>query len=278
MSAPDAPARAERIVDVEGCRVRFLEAGSGGPAVLLLHGSGPGTTGSGAWAGTISALEGSWHLVAPDQAGFGGTPLPPGSRGGLRTWTEQAAGLMDALGARTYAVVGHSMGGAVAMALAAARPHQVTRVVAVGTMGAPGAPLSDDLDAVWAAPPSEAGARDMLGRLLLDRTLVTESAVEARAAAMRAGAATFASMFPPPRARWAEDLTLSAETLGEVRAPVLLVHGAQDRVTPLATAALPLLDHLADVSLHVLGRCGHAPAVERPAEFQRLLVDFLRHE
>jgi pimeloyl-ACP methyl ester carboxylesterase len=182
---------------------------------------------------------------------------------------------MDALGVESYAVVGHSMGGAVALALAAARPRQVTGVVAVSTMGAPGAPLSPDLDAVWAAPPGPAGARDLLSRLLLDPALVTETAVETRAAAMEAGATAFASMFPAPRARWAEDLTLSAEMLAGVGAPVLLVHGAQDGVTPLRTAALPLLDHLSDVRLHVFGRCGHVPAVEHPQAFWGLLSDFL---
>ena len=162
----------------------------------MLHGSGPGTTGAGAWAATAAALAGSHRVVAPDQAGFGSTPLPPGTSGGLRAWTDQAAGLMDALGETSYAVVGHSMGGAVALALAAARPRQVTRVVAVATMGAPGAPLSADLNAVWAAAPGRAGARDMLGRLVLDQSLVTEEAVAARADAMEAGAESFAVMFP----------------------------------------------------------------------------------
>ncbi len=265
---------AGRTVDVDGSPVHVLDVGDG-PAVLLLHGSGPGTTGAGAWAETAGALAGSWRLVAPDQAGFGGSPLPSGSRGGLRLWTDQAAGLMHALGVDSYAVVGHSMGGAVALALAAARPREVTRVVAVSTMGAPGAPLSSDLDALWAAPPGRPGARDMLSRLFLDQAVVTESAVDARAAAMEAGASAFASMFPPPRGRWADDLTLSTDTLAGVRAPVLLVHGAEDRVTPLRTAALPLLEHLADVRLHVFGRCGHVPAVEHPAAFRRLLSDFL---
>lgn len=266
-----------RAVDVDGCPVQVLEGGTG-PTVLLLHGSGPGTTGSGAWADTVQALAASWHLVAPDQAGFGGTPLPPGSRGGLRLWTEQAAGLMDALGAPSYAVVGHSMGGAVALALAAERPQQVTRVVAVSSMGAPGAPLSPDLDALWAAPPGPEGARDMIGRLVLDEALVTEAAVEARAASMRAGADAFASLFPPPRDRWVEDLTLSEQTLAGVRVPALLVHGAQDRVTPLETAALPLVRQLPDVRLHVLGRCGHVPPLEHPQDFRRLLSSFLRED
>ena len=95
---------------------------------------------------------------------------------------------------------------------------------------------------------------------------------------MRAGASAYASLFPPPRARWADDLTLSAQTLARVKAPVLLVHGAQDRVTPLGSAALPLLEHLADARLHVLGRCGHVPQVEHPDEFRGLLSSFLRQE
>ena len=260
---------------VGGSPVQVVEGGHGSP-VLLLHGSGPGTTGSGAWATTIRALDASWRFVAPDQSGFGSTPLPAGARGGLQQWTEQAAGLMDALGVESYAVVGHSMGGAVALALAAARPGSAHRRDRHHAGHLPGAPLSADLDALWAAPPGPAGARDMLSRLVVDQALVTDAAVQARAAAMEAGAAAFASLFPPPRARWAEDLTLSAPTLAAVRAPVLLVHGAQDGVTPLRTAALPLLDHLADVRLHVLGGCGHVPQLEHPLDFQRLLADFLR--
>lgn len=264
-----------RTVEVDGCSVHVVDEGEG-PAVLLLHGSGPGTTGAGAWAATMQALGASGHFVAPDQAGFGRTPLPPGTRGGLGVWTDLAAGLMDALGVGSYAVVGHSMGGAVALNLAATRPHQVTRIVAVATMGAPGAPLSGDLDVLWGAPADHDGARDMLTRLMFDAALVTESAVAARAEAMREGAAAFASIFPPPRERWVEDLTLSAETLAGIRAPVLLVHGAEDGVTPLTTAALPLLSHLPDVRLHVFGRCGHVPAVEHPHEFRHLLADFLQ--
>ena len=223
----------------------------------------------------MRALGSSYHLVAPDQAGFGRTPLGPGSRGGLAQWTNSAADLMEALGFRSYAVVGHSMGGAVAMALAATHPERVTRVVGVATMGAPGAPLSPDLDALWGASADRAGAQDMLSRLFWDQSLVTDVAVDARALAMRDGAAAFAPIFPAPRDRWADDLTLSASTLARVRAPVLLVHGAQDRVTPLSTATGPLLEHLADVRLHVVAECGHAPMVEQPAQFWRLLSNFL---
>ena len=110
-----------------------------------------------------------------------------------------------------------------------------------------------------------------------DQSLVTQQAVDARASAMAAGADAFEVLFPPPRARWVDDLTLSPETLAAVRAPVLLVHGADDRLTPLTTAALPLLDLVADVRLHVLGRCGHVPSLEHPDEFRRAVTTFLQH-
>ena len=85
-------------------------------------------------------------------------------------------------------------------------------------------------------------------------------------------------MFPPPWGRWNDDLTLSTQALAAIRAPVLLVHGAEDRITPLATAALPLLEHLSDVRLHVLDRCGRVPAMEHSHEFRQLLSCFLRRD
>jgi pimeloyl-ACP methyl ester carboxylesterase len=262
---------AGRSVDVAGSPVRVHELGAG-PPVLLLHGSGPGTTGWGAWAPVAAALAARHRVVVPDQAGFGATPAPGGERPGLRAWSAQAAGLMDALELDRYAVVGHSMGGAVALALAASRPRTVTRVVGVAAMGAPIA-LPPALDRLWAARPGQ--ARTLLELLFHDSGRVTDAAVLVREETMGAGAETFAPLFPAPRDRWVRDLTLDPATLAAIAVPVLLVHGAQDRITPLREAALPLLDSLADVRLHAFGGCGHVPAVEHPDAFLRLICDFL---
>src|SRR5687768_12060351 len=115
----DPAVRAGRSVDVAGVPVRVHELGDG-PPVLLLHGSGPGTTGWGAWATVAAALAPRHRVVVPDQAGFGATPVPAEGRPGLAGWSAQAAGLMEALELPRYAVAGHSMGGAVALALAGA--------------------------------------------------------------------------------------------------------------------------------------------------------------
>ena len=110
------------VVDVAGSPVHVHEIGAG-PPVLLLHGSGPGTTGWGAWRVVAETLAARHRVIVPDQAGFGGTPFPGGAPDALSSrravWVDQARAVMAARGARRYAVVGHSMGGAVALALAA---------------------------------------------------------------------------------------------------------------------------------------------------------------
>src|SRR3954452_15262445 len=134
-----------------------MPADVSGSPVLLLHGSGPGTTAA-AWDSLAAALGPRHRVIAPDLLGFGASPRPAGS---LRAaWTRQALELVDALGVTSFAVVGNSAGAALARSSAAARPRAVTRVVAVGAMGHPMA-LPAGVDALWdfATPsPERAGA------------------------------------------------------------------------------------------------------------------------
>jgi pimeloyl-ACP methyl ester carboxylesterase len=248
----------------------MLAEGSG-PPVLLLHGSGPGTSAA-AWAPLIAALAPHHRVIAPDLLGFGTAPRPTGS---LRSaWTGQALELVDSLGITSFAVVGNSAGGAIALSLACARPRAITRVVAVGSMGhATGLPSG--LDEMWSySTPSREAARALLELLNFDAGAATAEAIEARYAATLAQP-WYPELFPAPRQRWVDDLTLSRDELTAISAPVLLVHGAEDRVVPLRDSFLPLLEALPNVRGHVFGRCGHASPLERTDEFNRLLTTFL---
>ncbi|MDA0159738.1 alpha/beta fold hydrolase [Solirubrobacter ginsenosidimutans] len=243
----------------------MLAEGSG-PPVLLLHGSGPGTTAA-AWAPLIAALAPHHRVIAPDLLGFGSSPKPEPGRSLRSAWTEQVLELVDSLSIESFAVVGNSAGGAIALSLACARPGTVTRVVAVGSMGV-AMPLPAGLDALWNAESAQAVAN------LITFLAPSDASVVAREAAMRAQP-WYSELFPAPRQRWVDDLALTREELAGIAAPVLLVHGAQDRIVPMRDSFLSLIEALPDVRGHVFGRCGHASPLEHTDEFNRLLTTFL---
>ena len=84
-----------------------MPADVSGSPVLLLHGSGPGTTAA-AWDPLVAALAPRHRVIAPDLLGFGAGPRPAGS---LRAaWTRQALEVVDGLGVTSFAVVGNSAG------------------------------------------------------------------------------------------------------------------------------------------------------------------------
>jgi pimeloyl-ACP methyl ester carboxylesterase len=72
-----------------------------------------------------------------------------------------------------------------------------------------------------------------------------------------------------------DDLALSGVELGAVRAPVLMVHGRDDRVVPWRSSSAQLLDLLPDARLHVLSDCGHWTMIERTADFLAVVQPFL---
>src|SRR5215208_7158142 len=150
-----------------------MPADVSGLPVLLLHGSGPGTTAA-AWEPLVAALGPRHRLIAPDLLGFGASPRPAGS---LRAaWTRQALELVDSLGVEPFAVVGHSAGAAIAPSIAAARPHIVSRIVAVGAMGHAMA-LPAGLDALWGYDePSLERARELIELINHDPAAATPDA------------------------------------------------------------------------------------------------------
>ena len=122
MSAAD-PEVANRIA-AGGIETNYHDEGRG-PAVLFIHGSGPGVSAWANWRLTIPALATSYRLIAPDMVGFGFSDRPKGVEYRKETWVRQAVGLLDALGIDKAHVVGNSFGGAIALAMAIRHPERV---------------------------------------------------------------------------------------------------------------------------------------------------------
>jgi pimeloyl-ACP methyl ester carboxylesterase len=264
-----------RVVDVAGVRTWVHDLGSG-PAVLLLHGSGPGVSASANWRLTIPALVEAGHrVIAPDQLGFGRTVPPDGHEYSIDSWLAHEVALLDALGVERASVVGNSFGGAMALRLARFHADRVERLVLMGSVGVPFT-LTEGLDAVWGFEPSVDAMRELLGIFAYDTSLLSDELARDRyRAAVADGADTrFAAMFPAPRQRWVDAMVLPAEDLRAISAPTLIFHGRDDRVIPVENA-FELLRLIDRSQLHVFGRCGHWTQIERATEFNRMLVDFL---
>lgn len=267
-------------VEAGSTRTFYLESGTGGDVVLLLHGSGPGVSGTLNWRLALPALAADFRVLCPDLVGFGRTVTTDPVVTSLDMWVDQVIALLDGLGVERVHVVGNSMGGAVALGLAARHPDRVGRLVLMGTVGI-AFPITDALDAVWGYEPDLDRMRELIALFAADdRFAHDDELVRLRfeASAEPSAHARYASLFPPPRQRWVDAVALDVAELQRIHHPVLLVHGKQDRVVPWQATSLRLLDVLPDARLHLFPRCGHWVQIERSNEFHQLVRGFLRME
>lgn len=113
-----------RILSVDGVGIHYLEAGEG-PALVLIHGLGASTF---TFRRILPDLARRFRVVALDLKGFGFSERPDGDYA-LSTQAELVRQVMDQLDIDRASVLGHSMGGAVAMRLALACPERVERLI-----------------------------------------------------------------------------------------------------------------------------------------------------
>jgi pimeloyl-ACP methyl ester carboxylesterase len=125
------PKHAAEWLDAGGILVRTVRAGAGDTTLLLLHGYGESLT---TWRAVFDPLASTARVVAIDLPGFGGSAKPnvPYS---LPALTERLSRFIDRWTTGTVVVVGHSMGGELAAALALARPDRVKLLVLIAPAG-----------------------------------------------------------------------------------------------------------------------------------------------
>lgn len=263
-----------RYEDLDGLRVRYVRRGRG-PALVLLHGFASSIY---TWAEVIPALADDHDVVAVDLPGFGGSDIRPDLSPSFYPAT--VLDLMDRLGIARAALVGNSLGGGVAVALAARHPERVRRLVLLDAAGFNLAPARRPwmLRLIGARPVAAALERLPLRRALVavslrqvfyDQRRVTSERVEEYLAPLaRPGAVTaFQSILAGDAAFGLPQL------VAEVRVPTLIIWGRQDRWIPVADAdrfasAIPGSGKV------ILESCGHVPQEERPAEVVHLLEEF----
>jgi len=265
-------------IDAGGISTHYHDVGAGDGAadpVLMLHGSGPGVSAWANWRLNMPALAERYRVVAPDLVGFGYTERPVDVHYSLETWRDQVWAFLDALGLLRVSVVGNSLGGRIALAMAGQHPERVGRMVLMGAPGV-GMTITEGLKALRAYQPSEQNMRQLLlDCFAVDKSIITDDLVRTRYEASVAPGAfeAYRDMFFSPKHAGSE-LGITEEQVTAIPTRTLLLHGLRDKVVPVEVA-WNMVRLLPDADLAVFAECGHWTQIERAADFNSLVADFL---
>jgi pimeloyl-ACP methyl ester carboxylesterase len=252
----------EKTAVVYGQNIRYIEAGQG-PTVILLHGLGSVKE---IWAANIGALAAKYHVYSLDQIGFGHSDKPL-LEYKISTFVDFLHGFMQSQNLSKATLVGNSLGGWIAIDFAARHPEMVDKIVLVDSAGLPfGKPLTVDLN-----PASLEDMRTLLNSIFYDRKMVTEEfALQAFTNHVRNNDGyTMQRTLAGFAQNQFEDAKLSS-----VHAPTLVVWGREDELIPVSSGE-KLRDGIPGAKLVVFEQCGHVPQLEKPAEFNQALMNFL---
>jgi 2-hydroxymuconate-semialdehyde hydrolase len=249
----------------------YHELGGGTP-ILFLHGSGTGVTAAANWWLTLPQISEVGRCIAIDSIGYGQTVVAPGTPYGIREWVNHAIRVLDALGIERTWIIGNSLGGWLAFQFAIDYPERVLGVVSMGTGGAT---LTAALVSHGSPNLSVDGIRTTLETFVVDKSLVTDELVALRyRAALNDTASDRLSKVIAARDRDRYELPLDFDVLSRLPIPVLLIHGVQDAVIPVSRT-WELLNKIPHADAHIFGQCGHWSQVERSAEFNTVVKQYL---
>lgn len=263
-------------VSARGARIRFVEGGEGAP-VVLLHDFGASHE---TFDAVASILARSFHVVAPDFPGFGGSekPDPQKYAYGYDTFAESVFDLVAALGLGRVHVCGHGMGAGVALTLAARHTALVHKLVLTSALVYPG--NEHALERTGRVPVLGALVWKQLMGQALYRAYVAGTVYAGAKRTPDAKLDSHFADFNAPAARQAAHATLLAKAdtrplvarLPRATADALVVWGRDDRVSPVEHGRRLARELKARFEVFECGRC---PPDEDPEAFAGTLSSFL---
>ncbi len=267
--------------DVDGLSLHYVTEGRG-PAVVLVHGLGGFAE---SWRHNMPALARVATVFAVDLPGFGRSSKPP-ARYRLADTARALHGFIQAMGLGRVAIVGHSLGAAVSVTYALTHPMRVERLALIGglvpgTAYRPSLPyrlaamhvLGELLALCGCAPLYRAALARCFHRPVADEIeFLVREGYEARTSP-EAKAAYLATLRDIRRdlVDHAPDFRRALTTLD---APVLLIHGHQDRVVAPAYCA-EVAETLPRTRVRWIEACGHFPQIEHADVVNGWLTEFL---
>jgi pimeloyl-ACP methyl ester carboxylesterase len=266
-------------------RTHYTEAGTNGPAVILLHGGGAGSSGEAGFGRMMPLLADRFQVYAPDGVGgFGETDIDAPSAEGMQSRVDQLEDFVDALCLDEFYLSGNSQGAWCAAKYALQHPDRVKKLILISSSTIASAmdikvPETEGMRALRSYDGSRESMRRLLEALINDKSLITDELIDMRnAAANRPGATEARAAFlkgsnrltSDPNLRLKYEMTHNLPRLG---IPTRFVWGENDNF------ALPMLGHqleklLPNVPFTYIPNAGHQVQNDQPKAVADIMLEF----
>ena len=267
LRAPALPPAPALVIGASGRLHRLWLARGEGAPIVFIHGFGADLNG---WRPMVGGLPGGYSALALDLPGHGASPFT--GEATLAALTAAAAAALAEEGVATAHLVGHSLGGAVAAALAAAPGFRALSLALISPAGL-GPEVNGAFIAGFLRARSEASLSPWMRELVVDPAALGSALVNtilrqrAGGALVEAQTRLAEALFPDG----AQAINIRPR-LAEIAIPAKVIVGVEDRILPARQAEG--LNGL--IALHRLARVGHMPHLEARAEVARLLSELVR--
>lgn len=269
----------------DGHQLTYTSAGHpDAPPLLMIHGW---MSYRGVWGQTIEAYQETHHCIAVDLLGFGESDKPKEADYSIGAQGQRILHLADALSFDQFILIGHSLGGQIALCIASMlAPERITKLVNVaGVVSARLMPAIEQVNCKWTALASVFPQLYSLSHWLLRYRWYVRSGFKA----------WFYNVEAIPFDDWAEDREMTFQPsmhisgyktgqaiynlnlrthLAKITAPTLTIFGRQDAVVPLSDGHL-VEQHVLDSRLVLIDQCGHFPMYEQTQQYLDALRLFL---
>ena len=271
------PGLESRFAEIEGSRIHYYVGGDG-PPLVLVHGLGGAAPN---WIELAPLVARGHRVLVPDLPGHGLSEALPALED-LRPFAERVAALAELEAMAPIAVVGHSMGGVVALRLALVRPELVSALVLVETAGITSATRKAEIAFALTALVRPARKLARFRSVIAPRTPLRWLAFSYWGAAdpaalspnavlgFLAASAQATGVVAASKALLKED---PRQELHDVRCPTLLVWGSRDRLVPLEDG-FEFARRLR-APIRTIASAGHLVIGERPEECAEVIEGFL---
>lgn len=277
--------RSEYVRLAGGALAHFSAAGESGPAVVLLHGGLPGSSGSAGWSKVLPELAARGvRVFAPDLPGFGRADTRPEHHPvlGLKSWVDFVREFVDALGLDEFYLAGNSQGAQIGACFTTSHFERVRGLVMISTAG-----LSECIGIDWPFrergdwPPrfegTEESMRTVLEHVVRFKENLTDELVAGRTAAAAVQSESYAAGVASRNSAASENfrqwMDLS-DRLPRLTLPMIYLYGCQDRLLPAEGVNIQE-DALPNVQFFYIEECGHQVQTDQAEIVNDVIGEFI---